>query len=184
MQTGQFFGAGHLVDILRGVETQKVLERRHHNLATFATGKQWAKDEWTVFIRQLVAAGFLSINVQKYGSLELTARGQTLLSGEQSFSYRADAASRPGRKDKKGGIKQPVEPCDVSLLSQLKNLRLGLARARNVPAYVIFPDTTLIELAQERPMSLDAMSAINGIGPKKLKEFGPTFLRAIAEAKP
>ena len=182
-QTGQFFGAGHLIDILRGVDTQKVLERRHHNLATFGEGKPWAKDEWTVFVRQLVAGGFLSINVQKYGSLELTPRGQALLSGAQSFAYRADVRARTERKANRKDTLQPVEPADVSLLSQLKTLRLGLARARNVPAYVIFPDSTLIELARERPTTLDGMSGINGVGPKKLKEFGPTFLRAITETQ-
>jgi ATP-dependent DNA helicase RecQ len=181
-QTGEIFGAGHVIDILRGVESQKILERRHHNLATFAAGKQWPKDEWSVFVRQLVAAGFLSINVQKYGGLELTARGRALLAGEESFAYRAGVASRSERKAAKRNGHAPVEPGDVSLLSQLKKLRLDLARARNVPAYVVFPDSTLLELARERPTTLDGMSGINGIGPKKLKEFGPTFLRAIAAA--
>ncbi|MBY0512019.1 MAG: DNA helicase RecQ [Rhodospirillaceae bacterium] len=182
VQTGQVFGAGHVVDILRGVESQKVLERRHHTLATFATGKQWPKDEWSVFVRQLVAAGFLSINVQKYGCLEVSARGRALLAGDESFSYKADGTSRSARKAAKKSGAPPVEPGDVSLLSRLKHLRLDLARARNVPAYVVFPDSTLLELARERPTSLDGMSGINGIGPKKLKEFGPAFLRAIADA--
>ena len=181
-ETGQVFGAGHVIDILRGVESEKVLERRHHNLATFATGKQWPKEEWAVFVRQLVAAGFLSINIQKYGGLELSERGRTLLAGEVSFAYREGGKPRLERKAAKKRADQPVVPGDVSLLSQLKKLRLGLARARNVPAYVVFPDSTLFELARERPTTLDGMSGINGIGPKKLKEFGPTFLRAIAEA--
>ncbi len=180
--TGQVFGAGHVIDIVRGVESQKILERRHHNLATFGTGKQWPKDEWTIFVRQLVAAGFLSINIQKYGGLEIAERGRALMAGETSFSYREGAKSRTQSKAAKKKGDQPVEPGDVSLLSQLKKLRLDLARARNVPAYVVFPDSTLLELARERPTTLDGMSGINGIGPKKLKEFGPTFLRAITES--
>ncbi len=181
-QTGEMFGAGHIIDVLRGVESQKVLERRHQNLATFATGKQWPKDEWMIFARQLVAAGFLGINIQKYGGLELSDRGRALLAGEGSFSYREGGKIRPERKAAKKKSDQPVESGDVSLLSQLKKLRLGLARARNVPAYVVFPDSTLIEMARARPTTLDDMSGISGIGPKKLKEFGPTFLRAITEA--
>jgi len=180
-QTGQVFGAGHIIDILRGVETQKVLERRHHNLATFATGKQWPKDDWTVFVRQLVAGGFLSINIQKYGGLELSKRGQSLLAGEVSFSYREGAQSPAARKRAKEKVQHSVGPAG-SLISELKKLRLGLARARNVPAYVIFPDSTLIELARKKPGTLADMSEISGIGPKKLQEFGPTFLRAIAAA--
>jgi ATP-dependent DNA helicase RecQ len=180
--TGQVFGAGHVIDILRGVESQKVLERRHHNLATFAAGKQWPKDEWMIFVRQLVAAGFLSINIQQYGGLVLTERGRALAAGSAAFSYREGVKTGREQKatKKKGGL--AVASGDVSLLSQLKKLRLGLARARNVPAYVVFPDSTLIELARARPATLDDMYGINGIGPKKLKEFGPTFLRAISEA--
>ncbi|MDG2319059.1 MAG: DNA helicase RecQ [Rhodospirillaceae bacterium] len=180
-QTGQVFGAGHVIDILRGAESQKVLERRHQNLETFATGKQWPKDEWTVFVRQLVAAGFLSINIEKYGGLELSERGCALLAGCESFSYRQGSVTSSERKSVKKKIDQPVGPGDVSLLSQLKKLRLDLARARNVPAYVVFSDSTLIEMAGARPTTLDGMSDINGIGPKKLKEFGAIFLRAISE---
>jgi ATP-dependent DNA helicase RecQ len=180
--TGEVFGAGHVIDILRGVESQKILERRHHNLATFGTGKQWAKDEWMVFARQLVAAGFLSINIQKYGGLELTERGRALVAGEETFSYREGDKTRAKTKGAKKRADQTVVPGDASLLSQLKKLRLGLARARNVPAYVVFPDSTLLELARARPTTLEDMSGINGIGPKKLNEFGPTFLRAIAES--
>ena len=181
-ETGQMFGAGHIVDILRGVESQKVLERRHHNLATFASGKDWPKDEWTVFIRQLVAAGYLGINIQKYGGLEISERGRALMAGTESFSYRESSKVKTARSLSKKKNDQPVGDGDVSLLSQLKKLRLGLARARNVPAYVVFPDSTLIEMARARPTTLDDLSGINGIGPKKLQEFGPTFLRAIVEA--
>ena len=180
--TGQMFGAGHIVDILRGVESQKILERRHHNLATFAAGKEWPKDEWTVFIRQLVAGGYLAINVQKYGGLEIGERGRALLAGDETFAYREGAKTKPGRALSKKKADQPIADGDVSLLLQLKKLRVGLARARSVPAYVVFPDSTLIEMARVRPATLNDMSEINGVGPRKLQEFGPTFLRAIVEA--
>ena len=181
-QTGQVFGAGHVIDILRGVESRKVIERRHQELKTFAAGTQWPKDEWMIFVRQLIAAGFLGINIQKYGALELSDRGRSLLAGDKSFSYREGSKTRPERKVARKRSDKPVESGDASLLSQLKKLRLDLARSRNVPAYVIFPDSTLIDMARARPTSLHDMSGINGIGPKKLREFGPAFLRALSEA--
>ena len=177
--TGQMFGAGHIIDILRGVETQKVLERRHHNLSGFGADKDQSKDQIQGFIRQLVAGGYLAINVQKYGGIEITERGGELLMGEGSFSYREDAA-RPGKvSKKKAGA--PVAAGDTTLLSKLKALRLSLARARNVPAYVVFPDSTLIEMAAARPATLGEMAEVNGVGPRKLTEYGPTFLRVITE---
>jgi ATP-dependent DNA helicase RecQ len=176
--TGQMFGAGHIIDILRGTESQKVLERRHHNLSAFGTEKDKAKDQVQSFIRQVVAGGLLAINVEKYGGLEITARGQGLMRGDETFFYRADAA-RPARASKKKKAAVAVAEGDNALLSKLKKLRLSLARARNVPAYVVFPDSTLIEMAAARPASLGEMAEVNGVGPRKLSEYGPTFLRAI-----
>ena len=178
--TGQMFGAGHIIDILRGTESQKVLERRHHNLSTFGAEKDKAKDQVQSFIRQVVASGHLAINVEKYGGLEITQSGQALMMGEGAFFYREDAAkpARESRKKKAGAV---VAEGDNALLSKLKKLRLSLARARNVPAYVVFPDSTLIEMAAARPASMAELAEVNGVGPRKLSEYGPTFLRAITE---
>ena len=177
--TGQMFGAGHIIDILRGQETQKVLERRHQTLPGFGADKDLGKDQVQGFIRQAVAGGYLTINVQKYGGLEITDRGGGLMRGEGQFLYREDAP-RPGKvKKKKTAI--AVEGADGDLLSKLKTLRLSLARARNVPAYVVFPDSTLIEMAAARPATLGELAGVNGVGPRKLAEYGPTFLRAITE---
>jgi ATP-dependent DNA helicase RecQ len=181
-QTGQVFGAGHIIDILRGVESQKILERRHHALATFGAGRAWPKDEWQAFIRQAVASGYLSINIHKYGGLEISRRGHALLSGNETFFYKQSTKVRPEKRTAAGKKRDTtIADGDAVLLSHLKKLRLGLARARNIPAYVVFPDSTLIEMARERPATLDQMSGISGVGPRKLKEFGPTFLRAIIE---
>ena len=178
--SGQMFGAGHIIDILRGAETQKILERRHHNLPGYGKGKAWPKDDWQGFIRQVIAGGYLLVNIEKFGGLNITARGAALLMGEEKFLHREHQA-RPASAAAKKRAAPDVGAGDVTLLSELKKLRLGIARARNVPAYVVFPDSTLIEMARERPSDLDQMSAIGGVGPKKLKEFGPTFLRAITE---
>lgn len=183
-KTGQVFGVGHIIDIVRGVESQKVLDRGRQNLQSFGKGKQWPKGEWTVFVRQLVAAGFLTVNIQKYGGLELGERGRDLLAGQEFFSYKEESIVRAPRKAVKKNIDKTVASVDASLLSQLKKIRLDLASARNVPAYVVFSDSTLIEMASARPATLDEMLDINGVGPKKLKEFGTIFLHAISEEAP
>lgn len=175
--TGQFFGAIHIIDILRGGNSQKILERRHHDLPTHGVGKDRSKEYWQSFIRQTVASGFLNINVQKYGGLEITARGRRLMNGEERFLYREINKTKPApvaRKDKAG-----VELAEDTAhrLSELKKLRLTLARERKVAAYIIFPDSTLIEMAQQQPQTLDEMANINGVGPKKLREFGAQFLK-------
>lgn len=181
--SGQMFGTGHIIDILRGAESQKILERRHHDLPCHGKGKTWSKEDWQAFIRQMVAGGYLIINIEKFGGLQIAARGVALMTGEEKFMYR-EGAARPA-KAKKRGAQEPVQEMaagDEGLLSHLKKLRLSLARARQVPAYVVFTDSTLIEMARARPASLDELSGISGVGPRKLKEFGPAFLKAIAEA--
>ncbi len=179
--TGQMFGAGHIIDVLRGVETQKVLERRHHNLQDFGADKDLSKDQVQGFIRQAVAGGYLAINVQKYGGLEITARGAALMQGEGEFLYREDAPRPAKATGKKKRAVAAGEGADSALLSKLKKLRLSLARARNVPAYVVFPDSTLIDMAAAKPATLGAMAEVSGVGPRKLAEYGATFLRAIVE---
>ncbi len=176
-RTGQFFGAIHIIDILRGGNSQKILERRHHDLPTHGAGRAHSKEYWQSFIRQVVAGGYLNINVQKYGGLEITARGQRVLNGEESFSFREISKVKPQPAARKGKAGPELTEDTASRLSDLKKLRLALARERKVAAYIIFPDSTLIEMAQQRPQTLDEMAAINGVGPKKLREFGPQFLR-------
>ena len=177
VRTGQFFGAIHIIDILRGANSQKILERRHHELPTHGAGKNQSKAYWQSFIRQAVAAGYLSINVQKYGCLEVTATGRRVLSGEESFLFRAIGKAKSLPAAAKGKATPELPEATAHLLSILKRLRLTLARERNVAAYIIFPDSTLIEMAKQRPRTLDQMAAVNGVGPKKLQEFGLQFLR-------
>ena len=178
--TGQFFGAMHIIDILRGGNSQKILERRHHDLPTHGVGKDRSKEYWQSFIRQAVASGYLNINVQKYGGLEITARGKRLLSGEEQFLYREISKAKPAVAQRKNKAGPELAEDTAHRLSELKKLRLALARERRVAAYIIFPDSTLIEMAQQQPQTLDEMANINGIGPKKLREFGPQFLKLIA----
>jgi len=181
--TGQMFGAAHIIDVLRGAKTQKIMDRRHDRLEGHGAGAENPKEYWQAFNRQTVAGNYLTINIQKYGALQITRRGQSVAMGEEEFAFREIdlSKSKPARKARKRkSEKLPVAEGDQDLLAALKALRLDLAREKNVPAYVVFPDATLMEMARERPASLDEMADINGVGPRKLEGFGRLFLDAIA----
>jgi ATP-dependent DNA helicase RecQ len=179
--TGQMFGGAHIIDVMRGASTQKIAERGHDRLPSYGTGSDYSKPYWQAFIRQAVAGGYLTINIQKYGALQIASLGQAVMTGQEEFRLREIDLSKPERKSKqRKAVVLPVAEGDQGLLAALKKLRLTLARAREVPAYVVFPDATLIEMARERPADMAQMAAINGIGPRKLEDFGATFLEAIA----
>ncbi len=180
IQTGQFFGTAHIIDVLRGAETQKVLERRHHDLPTHGIGKEHSKQYWQNFIRQVMAGGCLIANIQKFGGLEITARGRSVLSGDEPFMFREISKAKPAPVTPKKGGGPELSEDTAARLSDLKKLRLTIARERKVAAYIIFPDSTLIEMAQHRPQTLTDMATINGVGPKKLQEFGAQFLKVTA----
>ena len=175
-RTGQSFGAGHIIDVLLGADTEKIRARGHEALPTYGVGKDFPKTYWQSVVRQAVAGGQIAINVAKYGCLEITERGRAILKGEAGFAFREPGkkAARAARRASAAGAELPE--LDGALLARLKELRLSLARARQVPAYVVFPDATLIEMARARPNSLDQLSEISGVGPRKLAQFGPAFL--------
>ena len=176
-RTGQAFGAGHVIDVLLGADTEKIRQRGHESLPTYGVGKDLPKSYWQSVVRQAVAGGQIAINVAKYGCLEITERGRAILKGEAQFAFREPGkkAARASRRSAADGAADLPE-VDHALLVRLKELRLSLARARQVPAYVVFPDATLIEMARRRPGSLDEMAEISGVGARKLAQFGPAFL--------
>jgi ATP-dependent DNA helicase RecQ len=181
-QTGERFGPAHVVDILLGHETEKVLGRGHDRLASFATGAARKKNEWQTLIRQLIAGGFLTLDVGGHGGLVIADKGHALLRGEFSFTYRVDPPRRSSR-DRTRLASTPSATgngADAALLAALKSVRLRLARERQVPAFVIFSDRTLIDMAERRPRDLNAFAAVNGVGAVKLRDFGRIFLAAIA----
>src|SRR4051812_44630009 len=174
LQSGERFGATHVIDILRGAGTQKIKERGHDTLASFGSGAARKKEEWTSLMRQMVAAGFL--RPDDHGGLAITERGEDLRRGASLFHFREAVPRSRARADamalSDGG--------DPDLLAALKAVRLKLARERRVPAYVIFSDRTLIDMAALRPHDLDSFAQVNGVGAAKLKDFGKVFLSAIA----
>ena len=185
-RSGQRFGAAHVIDILRGSETEKIVRFNHHRLPVFGVGAGRGKSDWRSLIRQLVATGFLRLDIAGYGGLAITDDGLELLRGNGSFNYRADTvvADPPPAQ----GMTQEKEPAaaltdaDASLLAVLKALRLQLAKERGVPAYVVFHDRTLIEMARRRPRTVAEFAGITGVGTAKLERFAEPFLAAISAA--
>ena len=188
-RSGQRFGAAHLIDILRGTGTDKIARFGHDRIPTFGVGAERGKNEWRSLIRQMVATGFLRIDIGGYGGIGITEKGLGLLRGDGEFLYREDTviARTPAKARDSGAARGDVgEPAlageDTALLGGLKALRLEIARERGVPAYIVFPDRTLIDMVRRRPRSEAEFAEVNGVGAAKLKEFAEPFLAAIAAA--
>ena len=187
-RSGERFGAAHLIDILRGAETEKVARFGHGRLPAFGAGADRGKNEWRSMIRQMVATGFLRLDIAGYGGLGITDKGRALLHGEGEFLHREDRAVSPSparETRKRPGPAEPERSLDgdeTALLNALKALRLELARERGVPAYVVFPDRTLVDMAQRRPRTEAEFAEVHGVGAAKLKQFAEPFLAAIVNA--
>jgi ATP-dependent DNA helicase RecQ len=182
-RTGQRFGAAHIADVLAGKATEKIVALTHDMLPTFGVGKDRARSEWLSLIRQLVGAGHLKLDVAGYGGLSISERGRGLLKGAEGFRYRRDMVRRTKtRKERREEVHEAaaLAPGGEALFQRLKALRLSLARERHVPAYVILPDRSLLDMAARRPRTLEEFSDVYGIGNAKLKEFGDIFLAEIA----
>ena len=187
-RSGQRFGAAHVIDILRGTETERVVRTGHHRLPTFGVGAARQKTEWLSLIRQMVATGLLRLDIAGYGGIAATDKGRALLRGEGVFRYRADAVARasaaPPKPRAAPEAERPLDDEETALLGALKELRLRIARERGVPAYVVFSDRSLIDMARRRPRTVDDFADVHGVGAAKLQVYAEPFLAAIAEARP
>jgi len=187
-QSGFGFGAGHLVDVLRGKVTEKVTQRGHERLSTFGIGADIAEAQWRSVLRQLIALGHVR-SVGEFNTLELTESARAVLRGEVPVQLRVPAEAPPrGRRSRSGGgrgavDKPPPLPLDEAGLARfaaLKAWRAEVAKSHNLPAYVVFHDATLAEMAREAPDTLDALAGISGVGGKKLQAYGEDLLRVLA----
>src|SRR5690606_29887331 len=176
LRTGESFGAGHLIDVLTGTVTGKVGERGHDVLPTFGVGRDLPKTEWQAIFRQMMGHDLIRPDPERHGAFRMTEAARPILRGEAAITLRRDtirAAAKPV-------VKALVSEEDAPLLSALKAKRRALAEAARLPAYVIFHDRTLIEMAERRPWTLDDMAHISGVGAKKLESYGAAFLEVIA----
>ncbi len=185
-RTGQRFGVAHLIDVLLGKETAKIEQFRHNQLSTWGIGNDFTKQQWSSVYRQLVAAGFINVDMEAYGGLKLTEAARPVLRGEQAVWLRRDAApaKRKASKAERGSrLREAFEGAsDDPLWQALKARRLELAREQGVPPYVIFHDSTLLEIREHKPHTLDEMAQLSGVGQAKLAKYGDAFLQVVAEA--
>ncbi|TRD20641.1 DNA helicase RecQ [Palleronia caenipelagi] len=178
LRTGESFGAGHLIDILIGKTTDKVRDRGHDSLPTFGVGRAYNARQWQGIIRQMMGLDLLRPDPERRGGLRLTEIARPVLLGEEPMRLRKDVVQVSDRPR----VRALVSEDDAPLLSALKAKRRALAEAQSVPAYIIFNDRTLIEMAETRPDSLDAMARIGGVGATKLERYGAEFLEVITGA--
>ena len=176
--SGRFF-FGHLANILSGKATEAVQRHGHDQLKTFGVGKDRAPADWRGVLRQLQSGGLIERDWNDRDRLVLTEEGQRVLRGQAPFALREDVVNRKARRRSRAEV--APNDADAELLAALKALRGAIAAAQKQPAYVIFPDRTLIEMAKERPRRLDELAGIHGVGAVKLQKYGSAFLAVIKD---
>ena len=179
LRTGERFGAQHLVDVLRGEETEKVRQFGHDRLPTFGVGADIGKPLWRSYLRQLVAADVLKIDIGGYGGLQLGGKGRAVLKGAESVALHGEAARAP-KAHARTAAAPPMEGVDEALFDRLKELRLEIAKEEGAKAFMVFPNRSLQDMAARKPQSLHALAACHGVGARKLERYGARFLAAIA----
>jgi ATP-dependent DNA helicase RecQ len=185
-QLGGSYGAVHIMDILRGKATEKVLQRGHETLSTFGIGADLSELQLRGVLRQLIAIGAVAVNAEAFNTLQLTEGSRAVLKGEVPVQLRASVSTPALRKAKRASPAAVVKaPTSLDAEGQeryvaLKAWRAEVAQEHNLPAYVIFHDATLVAIAERAPQSLDDLQGLSGIGAKKLEAYGDEVLRVMA----
>ena len=192
-RTGQRFGAGHVIDVLLGRETDRVQSLRHDALSTFGVGRDTPEAQWRAIFRQMVASGFLRADSEAFGALKLEPAARDVLKGTSTVQLREEAPppaknKARARKSAKSGsqsgsadhIRMAAGTPQEALFQALRSWRAGIAREHGVPAFVVFHDSTLEAIASRRPASLDGLRAISGVGDAKLHRYGRDLIDLIA----
>jgi ATP-dependent DNA helicase RecQ len=180
VRTGQRFGAAHIVSILRGEGTAKVGQHGHDRLPTFGVGDHLDRRAWQSVLRQLVAAGLLAVDVDGYGGLRLADGATEVLRGERQVSLRHDPQRPTRRERRRTAATEALDgPAEEALFEALRDRRMDLAKAQGVPPYVVFHDSTLLEIATRRPATEHELLAISGVGRTKLERYGADFLAVV-----
>ncbi|MGF6922777.1 ATP-dependent DNA helicase RecQ [Paraburkholderia sp. 40] len=183
--SGFHFGAGHLIDILCGNRSEKILQRGHEKLTTFGIGAALGEPEWRAIFRQLVTFGYLTVDHEGFGSLVLTAASKPVLKGEQKVTMRryvkpTRTRQSSGRTSERADPTIGMGPRERARWERLRMWRTETAKSDGVPAYVIFHDATLAEIARLGPDSIDDLRGIPGMGARKLDRFGYELLHVVA----
>ncbi|MEO7124039.1 MAG: RQC domain-containing protein, partial [Lacisediminihabitans sp.] len=184
-ERNQKFGAGQLIDILLGKETARVTQNKHESLSTFGIGTELNESEWRGVVRQLLAQGLLGVNSDGFGTLVLTDASTSVLSGERHVMLRREPIRASGKfrgsKANRTALAD-LTPEAVAVFDALRDWRGAEAKEQGVPAYVIFHDATLREIATTEPSTLDQLGTITGIGESKLAKYGEQLLEALASS--
>lgn len=175
-RTGQRFGVNHLIDVLRGASNDKIIQNNHHQLAIHGVGGDLNNNQWRSVYRQLVARGFLSVDMDRFGALRLEAKCRPLLRGEESIELRRDVKQQEGKRQTKTALPDDI---DVVLWEALRDRRRQFADDQGVPPYVIFHDSTLQEMCVLLPQSITEFARLGGVGERKLEKYGTDFLQVI-----
>ena len=179
-RTGQRFGAGHVIDVLRGHATDRVNQLRHGLLSTFGVGAELSEQEWRGVARQLVASGLLAVDHGAWGALKLTEASRAVLKGDQTVSLRKQFPKVRAAKKKRVAAFDGLSAAEATLYERLRAWRAEAARERGVPTYVILHDATLRDIAHLRPKSLQALRTISGFGAHKIEAYGAEILQRVA----
>ena len=177
-RTGQRFGVNHLIDVLRGADTDKIFQFDHHHLASYGIGTDLDNNQWRSVFRQLVARGYLSVDLERFGGLRLETACRPLLRGEERIELRLDIKVKAAKRQTKTALALDV---DVALWEALRDCRREFAEERGVPPYVIFHDSALQEMCVNLPRDLNEFSLVSGVGERKLEKYGPAFVRVIGD---
>jgi ATP-dependent DNA helicase RecQ len=185
MRTGQRFGTEHLTNVLIGDNTEAVGKFNHDRLPTFGVGKEFGKQEWRSIFRQLHGAGIIALDITGYGSWTVTEGGRRVLKGAETVTLRKDTLKPATRKGARAVANAAAladgSAADTALFEALRRRRSELAKAQRVPAYVVFADKTLIDMARLKPTTTAEMSAVHGVGEAKLRQYGDVFLETIRQ---
>jgi len=178
-RTGEKFGVTHIVNVLIGSESENIKKFSHNNLKTFGVGADLDKNTWQSIIRQLFSAGHINIDIENYGALKILKTGNDILFNSLKFKRRQDFLTAKAAPTKNRINSNDINLDDEPLYEKLRELRLEFSKKLRLPAYVIFPDKTLIEMAKFKPKNEDDFEKIYGVGKVKLKKFGKPFLKLI-----
>ena len=183
-RTEQIFGAAHIIDVLLGGDTDRVRKFGHDRLSVHGIGKELGREAWRSVIRQLVALGLLQVDLDGHGGLRLGPDCRPVLRGERSIELRRDPswkARSKATKPRKAAVPISLDAESEALFDALRSKRLELAKAQGVPPYVIFHDTTLLDMATKKPRGLEAFAGLSGVGAAKLERYGEAFLAVIRD---
>jgi ATP-dependent DNA helicase RecQ len=180
-RTGQRFGVNYLIDVLLGVESDKIFQNAHQHLSTYGIGKELEGNAWRSVFRQLVARGYLNVDHATYGGLHLNEKSRALLKGEERIDLRIDVQEVLAKPEKKSRSGHKVADADKQLWDALRQCRKTFADEKDVPPYVIFHDASLMDMVHYRPLTEQQFLAISGVGQSKLEKYGDAFLQVIRE---